>query len=360
MFVDKAGTTAAILDDNDFYPWGGIVPGVGSTTSNNTLKFGGKYRDVESGLDYSGARYYSPTLGRWTRPDQPLAAQSESDPQTWNLYSYALNSPIAKVDANGLRADLSVVAQAQGQISNLQAGDSCNYTFVFLGINSGEPGYMATGTASSISNWSGEFGLPTLDTSSTGNTIVLPNDNGLIGGFFALPNQDQIDTFNTIFPMLPNECSVNAISHSNAVVDLGQVSDEAGVYFANTVIIAPATRSTDTINNIAGASTNWEIVTAFGNSDPALAKTYNHRSAEDWAALYPGHVQGLEPSCHGGQCYSEVLHALVVHPIANPLAAAVTGMNAYSNSLLGIWLTNDLGCTDCQAANPAFQDPFDY
>ena len=36
MFVDKAGTVAAIQDDNDFYPWGGVVPGVGKTTSNNT------------------------------------------------------------------------------------------------------------------------------------------------------------------------------------------------------------------------------------------------------------------------------------------------------------------------------------
>src|SRR5258708_40064872 len=27
MFVDKSGT---VLDDNDFYPWGGVVPGVGT------------------------------------------------------------------------------------------------------------------------------------------------------------------------------------------------------------------------------------------------------------------------------------------------------------------------------------------
>jgi hypothetical protein len=37
-----------------FYPWGGVVPGVGFTTSNNTVKFTGQYRDSESQLDYFG------------------------------------------------------------------------------------------------------------------------------------------------------------------------------------------------------------------------------------------------------------------------------------------------------------------
>jgi RHS repeat-associated protein len=62
MFVDKAGTTAAILDDNDFYPWGGLVPDVGKTTSNNHYKMTGKERDTESGLDYYSARYYGSSM----------------------------------------------------------------------------------------------------------------------------------------------------------------------------------------------------------------------------------------------------------------------------------------------------------
>src|SRR5204862_4072120 len=48
MFVDKTGT---VLDDNDFYPWGGQVQGVGSATNTNHYKFTGKERDTESGLD---------------------------------------------------------------------------------------------------------------------------------------------------------------------------------------------------------------------------------------------------------------------------------------------------------------------
>jgi RHS repeat-associated protein len=106
MFVDKAGTTAAILDDNDMYPWGGIVPGVGKTTSNNTVKFTGKYRDSESQLDYFGARYYSNTIGRFMSPDWAAAPTTVpyakfGDPQSLNLYSYVENGPINRIDADG-------------------------------------------------------------------------------------------------------------------------------------------------------------------------------------------------------------------------------------------------------------------
>lgn len=108
MFVDKTGTTAAIQDDNDFYPWGGVVPGVGKTTSTNTIKFTGKYRDTDTtaNLDYFGARYYSNTIGRWMSPDwasRPTTVPYAEfgDPQSLNLYSYVRNGPIARVDADG-------------------------------------------------------------------------------------------------------------------------------------------------------------------------------------------------------------------------------------------------------------------
>jgi RHS repeat-associated protein len=108
MFVDKAGTAAAILDDNDMYPWGGVVPGVGKTTSNNTIKFSGQYRDADTGanLDYFGARYYSNTVGRFMSPDwaaKPVTVPYAKfgDPQSLNLYSYTENGPINRMDADG-------------------------------------------------------------------------------------------------------------------------------------------------------------------------------------------------------------------------------------------------------------------
>lgn len=129
MFVDKAGTTGAILDDNDFYPWGGIVPGVGKTTSNNTIKFTGQYRDTDTAanLDYFGARYYSNTIGRFMSPDwaaKPTTVPYAKfgDPQSLNLYSYVENGPVNRVDTdghywagmNGLNCDLSGAFSAPG------------------------------------------------------------------------------------------------------------------------------------------------------------------------------------------------------------------------------------------------------
>jgi RHS repeat-associated protein len=106
MFVDRAGTQAAILDDNDFYPWGGVVPGVGATSSNNRYKFTGKERDNESGLDYFGARYYANVTSRFMSPDWAAKPTSVpyaefGDPQSLNLYAYTRNSPIVRVDADG-------------------------------------------------------------------------------------------------------------------------------------------------------------------------------------------------------------------------------------------------------------------
>ena len=60
-----------------------------------------KERDIETGLDYFLARYYSSTQGRFTSPD-PLSASGEQIvPQSWNRYSYVLNNPLKLVDPDG-------------------------------------------------------------------------------------------------------------------------------------------------------------------------------------------------------------------------------------------------------------------
>jgi RHS repeat-associated protein len=63
--------------------------------------FTGKERDAETGLDYFGARYFSGAQGRFTSPDEPLIDQDPADPQSWNLYSYVRNNPLANIDLTG-------------------------------------------------------------------------------------------------------------------------------------------------------------------------------------------------------------------------------------------------------------------
>jgi len=59
-----------------------------------------KERDIETGLDYFGARYFASTQGRFTGADNAGFSRG-TDPQTWNLYSYTANNPLRRMDPNG-------------------------------------------------------------------------------------------------------------------------------------------------------------------------------------------------------------------------------------------------------------------
>jgi RHS repeat-associated protein len=64
--------------------------------------FTGKERDAETGLDYFGARYYSAAQGRFLSTDPIIMGPHKaSNPQNWNLYSYAINNPLKFTDHTG-------------------------------------------------------------------------------------------------------------------------------------------------------------------------------------------------------------------------------------------------------------------
>ena len=56
-------------------------------------------RDLGMGLMDYKARFYSPTLGRFTQPDTLIP--SADNPQAWNRFSYVMNSPILYNDPSG-------------------------------------------------------------------------------------------------------------------------------------------------------------------------------------------------------------------------------------------------------------------
>src|SRR5437879_2512466 len=110
-FADHLGTarvvtnaTGTILDDSDFYPFGGEHVVVSS--SGNNYKFTGKERDTETQLDDFDARYYSPQFGRFHSPDwsaipAPVPYADLGNPQTLNLYAYVKNNPLNLTDPTG-------------------------------------------------------------------------------------------------------------------------------------------------------------------------------------------------------------------------------------------------------------------
>jgi RHS repeat-associated protein len=125
MIVDQTGTLAN-LKRHDYLPFGeelfggtAQTPGAGGRltdhgyTMGDSLRhqFTSKERDVETGLDYFQARYYSNIMGRFTSVDPydpiTVGASNESrnyfilQPQNWNRYTYGLNNPQKYVDPDG-------------------------------------------------------------------------------------------------------------------------------------------------------------------------------------------------------------------------------------------------------------------
>jgi RHS repeat-associated protein len=113
VVTDHLGSTRLLLDETgtcksrmDYAPFGAEIERVGEPcyTSSTEIaqKFTGKERDMETGLDYFGARYFSGAQGRFTSPDALLNSGRPWEPQSWNRYAYALNNPLKYVDPTGL------------------------------------------------------------------------------------------------------------------------------------------------------------------------------------------------------------------------------------------------------------------
>ncbi|MBF2020358.1 MAG: RHS repeat-associated core domain-containing protein, partial [Hydrococcus sp. C42_A2020_068] len=76
--------------------------GLGYQPHNIRQDYTGYEKDTESGLEFAQARYYNPSHGRFTSVDPLTASATIRNPQTFNRYAYALNSPYKFTDPLGL------------------------------------------------------------------------------------------------------------------------------------------------------------------------------------------------------------------------------------------------------------------
>ena len=79
--------------------------GNGYDPPNVRQDYTGYQNDEESGLEYAQARFYNSGHGRFTSVDPLTASASIKNPQTFNRYSYGLNSPYKFTDPLGLAAE---------------------------------------------------------------------------------------------------------------------------------------------------------------------------------------------------------------------------------------------------------------
>jgi RHS repeat-associated protein len=81
------------------------IPGYSSLAQADGQKrqFTSKERDIETGLDFFEARYFSSVQGRFGSPDPIFISEQQIiSPQIWNRYNYTGNQPLSYVDPDGL------------------------------------------------------------------------------------------------------------------------------------------------------------------------------------------------------------------------------------------------------------------
>jgi RHS repeat-associated protein len=121
MIFDQSGSLATVKR-HDYLPFGEELPAAigGRTTTQGfsvsdgvRQQFTEKERDLESGLDYFGARYYANPLGRFTGADAFMKDSNVTDPQSWNKYAYVRNNPLKFIDPDGEKATVTIITDEQ-------------------------------------------------------------------------------------------------------------------------------------------------------------------------------------------------------------------------------------------------------
>jgi RHS repeat-associated protein len=96
VMTNHAGNT---VEDVLFTPWGDVL----TATGTGGYSFAEMpYDDLKTNTDFTPARVHGPNFGRWFTPDPHNAGADLTDPQTWNMYGYVRNNPMAFVDPTGL------------------------------------------------------------------------------------------------------------------------------------------------------------------------------------------------------------------------------------------------------------------
>jgi RHS repeat-associated protein len=91
------------------------------TEAPKRYRYTGTERDEETGLNYHGARYYVPWLGRWLSAD-PIGLNGGI-----NLFSYARGDPIGHSDTNGFEPDKGSYESRLNAVKSVVARSDRNF-----------------------------------------------------------------------------------------------------------------------------------------------------------------------------------------------------------------------------------------
>jgi RHS repeat-associated protein len=142
----------------------------------SSYKFTGKERDPESNLDNFGARYFTSNMGRFMSPDPSDALVLRAiNPQRWNMYAYAVNSPLSYTDPTGRDAaavNFSGMVADQGHEALLIIDKDGTTTFASFGPTShglsNDLGANGAGLVTTASSTGAQPQLPTVQFGANG------------------------------------------------------------------------------------------------------------------------------------------------------------------------------------------------
>jgi RHS repeat-associated protein len=179
---DALGSVIALTDGSGaiaasytYDPYGTTLSASGAQAGVNPFRFASGYFDSATGLTKFGARYYDPSLGRWTQRD-PIAG-SIANPSAMDRYVYAGDSPVNLTDPSGaLDTGALLGAVASGCVQGIG-----KELAVSLAVAIATGGQLELGLApAAFGCWAGA-GFEVASSSAVGNPYA-------IAGFFFAEN----------------------------------------------------------------------------------------------------------------------------------------------------------------------------
>jgi RHS repeat-associated protein len=96
----RTNVTGSLCETISSLPFGDGMSTSGICGDPSPMHFTGQERDTETNLDDFKARYMASSLGRFVSPDKSVD-QHPRNPQSWDLYSYVRENPLALTDPSG-------------------------------------------------------------------------------------------------------------------------------------------------------------------------------------------------------------------------------------------------------------------
>jgi RHS repeat-associated protein len=292
LTADHLGSTRRVtgntVECRDYLPFAEEIPSTQGTRGSwgiscygaevgVTAKFTGKERDVETGLDYFGARYFSAAQGRFTSPDaKRMTSRHLVYPQKWNKYAYVQNNPLSSVDPNGLD-DYKIfrTIDPQSFLGNWTAATASakanGHTITFFGPKE-----------ATIENYNKALGDPnsrvvfvghTLHDPQTGqvNQIQLGNGNSMGSQFDTQQLNSELGSFSLSYVRGETNVAANSVALFGCnSIQLADQYNQAGLF----VGMDSGPDAVSSINFMAAAAAAWVSADAQARPDPFGTSTF--------------------------------------------------------------------------------------